>query len=196
MKRVFVGAALAATVTLGMVASAQSTGQPPVQSPPPATAQAPAQQPTEKAPEQPVTIVGCVQLEADYRKANNLGKGGAAGTGAGAGDEFILVNASIQQAGAPAAPAGTTGTSGGTAEGTAFELSGDKEDDVKAFVGKRVEIMGKLKAAHKGPMGATGGATAGKPPEGVDVASADLKLREVDVMSVKETTGTCPAMVK
>ena len=184
MKRVFVGAALAASVSLGMVASAQSTGQPPVQSAPPATAQAPAQQPTEKAPEQQVTIVGCLQPEADYRKAHNLGKGGAVGTGIGAGDEFVLVNASIQEAGAPATP-GTTGTSGATAEGTAFELSGEKEDDLKAFVGKRVEIMGKLKAAEKGPMGATGGATAGKPPEGVDLASADLKLREVDVMSVK-----------
>jgi hypothetical protein len=179
-----------------MVASAQSTGQPPVQSAPPATAQAPAQQPTEKAPAQEVTIVGCVQREEDYRKAHNLGKGGAAGTGVGAADEFVLVNASIAGAAPPAAPTGTAGTAGGAAEGTAFELSGDKEDEVKAFVGKRVEIMGKLKAAEKGPMGTTGGATAGTPPTGVDVASADLKLREIDVVSVKETTGTCPATVK
>ncbi len=191
MKRVFVGAALATTVTLGMVASAQSTGQPP-QAPPPATAQAPAQQPTAKAPEQQVTLVGCVQTEDDYRKAHNLAKGGAVGTGAGSGNEFVLINASLASD-APAA----TGTSGTTAEGKAFELSGDKEGDLKAFVGKRVEIMGKLKAAEKSATGApTGGATAGTPPTGVDVASQDLKLREVDVVSVKESAGTCPAPMK
>jgi hypothetical protein len=196
MKRVFVGSALAMAVTLGMVASAQSTGQPPTQQPP-ATAQSAAQQPTQTAPEQQVTIVGCVQREEDYRKANNLGKGGAVGTGAGAGDEFVLVNASISGANAPAAPTGTAGTPGGTAEGSAFELSGDKEEEVKAFVGKRVEITGKMKAAEKGATGTTGGATAGTPPTGVDVASADLKLREIDVVSVKEsTTGTCPATMK
>ena len=194
MRRVFVGAALAATVTLGMVASAQSTGQTPAQSAP-GTAQAPAQQPTEKAPEQQVTLVGCVQREDDYRKAHNLGKGGTTGTGVGSSDEFVLVGATIAGAAAPAT-SGTTGTSGATAEGTAFELSGEKESELKAFVGKRVEIMGKMKAAEKSPAGATGGATAGTPPTGVDVLSADLRLREVDIASVKETTGTCPATMK
>jgi len=189
MKRVFVGAALATTVTLGMVASAQSTGQPPQA--PPATAQAPAQQPTAKAPEQQVTLVGCVQTEDDYRKANNLGKGGAVGTGVGSGNELVLISASLSSD-----PPAATGTSG-TAEGSAFELSGDKEGDLKAFVGKRVEIMGKLKAAEKSATGApTGGATAGAPPTGVDVASQDLKLREVDEVSVKESAGTCPAPMK
>ena len=186
MKRVFAGSVLAATVTLGMVASAQST---PPQSPP-ATAQAPAQQPTAKAPAELVTLVGCVQTEDEYRKANNLAKGGAVGTGVGSGNEFILVNASIS---APAETA--TGTSGGAM--SAFEISGDKEGDLKAFVGKRVEITGKLKAAEKSATGApTGGATAGAPPAGVDVTSQDLKLREVDIASVKESTGTCPAPMK
>ena len=60
-----------------------------------------------------------------------------------------------------------------------------------AFVGKRVEIVGKLKPAEMGAAGATGGVTAGKPPAGVDVVSKDLKLREVEVTSVKETTGSC-----
>ena len=190
MKRLFVGATLATSVTLGMVASAQST-QPPAQSQPPATAQA---QPMKAAAES-VTLIGCVQSESDYRRANNLGKGGAVGTGVGAGDEFVLINAAKLD---PAAPAGATGTSGTTpAAGTeAYELSGDKEDDVKAFLGKRVEITGKLKAAEMSPAGPTGGATAGAPPAGVDAASKDLKLREIDVISVKEATGTCPAAVR
>ena len=40
----------------------------------------------------------------------------------------------------------------------------------------------------------TGGATAGQPPTEVDVASKDLKLRELEVTSVKEIAGTCPAV--
>ena len=187
MKRWIVGSTFAMAVTLGMVASAQSTGQATPQSPPPATAQA-----DQKAPEQSVTLVGCVQREEDYRKANNLGKGGAVGTGAGAGDEFVLINAAKMTAGQP----GATGTSGTAAEppaGTeAYELTGDKEDELKAHVGKRVEITGTLKAAAVAGGAPTGGATAGAPPSGVDAMSKDLRLREFDVLSFKEAPGTCP----
>ena len=212
MKRVFAGFALAVAVTFGTVAFAQSTGNPPVQSQPPATAQAPAQA-EQKAPAEQVTVEGCIQKESDYRKARNLGAGGAVGTGAGAGDEFILINAmKVTATGTTAAgtatgtaatgtggtPRGTaTGGTGAPAEGDAFELSGDKEESLKDFIGKRVRITGTMKAAEKTTAGATGGKTAGTPPTGVDVASADLRLREIDVISVMEaTTGTCPATMK
>jgi hypothetical protein len=180
MKRLIVGSTLAMAVTLGMVASAQSTQAPPQSPQPQAMAQS-----EQKMPEEAVTVVGCIQKESDYRDAHNLGKGGAAGTGAGAGDEFVLIAAAKVPAGAP----GATGTSGGaTPAGTdAYELSGDKEDDVKAFVGKRVEITGKLKAAKTEAGAPTGGATAAVP------GSSDLKLRELDIVSVKEAAGTCPA---
>jgi hypothetical protein len=137
-----------------------------------------------------------VQSEEDYRKAHNLGKGGTVGTGVGAGNEFVLVSAMKMPA--AGATAGTTGTAGAMAPGTdAFELSGDKESELKAFVGKRVEIMGTMKAAETSATGKpTGGATAGTPPTGVDVASKDLKLREVDIVSIKEATGTCAAAAK
>lgn len=186
-KRLAGAACMSAVVAIGTVAFAQST--PPQQ--PPTSSQAQAQAPQPQKPEaQNVTITGCVQKEADYRAAHNLGSGGAAGTGVGAGNEYVLVNASIGS--------GTVGTTGSETPGAAgamaaFELTGEKESEVGAFVGKRVEIIGKMKAAEIGAAGPTGGATAGKPPTGVDVASKDLKLREVEVSSVKETTGTCPA---
>jgi hypothetical protein len=73
-------------------------------------------------------------------------------------------------------------------------LTGANEAQAAQFVGKRVEIAGKLKAAETGPAGApTGGATAGRPPEGVDVGGKDLKLRELEVTSIKEVAGTCPS---
>jgi hypothetical protein len=129
--------------------------------------------------QQQVTVVGCVQPESEFRKAQDAGRGGAAGTGVGVGNEFVLVNAS---------------TSKGTSADTTFELTGANEGQVKSFVGKRVEIMGTLKAAETDSAGRpTGGATAGRPPEGVDVASKDLRLRELEVSSVKEASGTCPA---
>ncbi len=124
-----------------------------------------------------------VQKESDYRQAQNKGRGGPGGTGVSTGDEFVLTNASMATQGLK---------SDAAAADTAFELTGANEEKVKDFVGKRVQITGKLKAAEVGAAGRpTGGATAGTPPSGVDVASKDLKLRELEVVSVAPATGTC-----
>jgi hypothetical protein len=157
-------------------------------------AQAPAQQ--APAAEPSTTIVGCVVREADYRRTADAGRGGVAGTGIGAGNEFVLINASAKAA-APAGAAGAgaataTGTSGATGADT-YELTGPNEGQLQAHVGKRVELAGRIKAAEVGASGPTGGPTAGAPPKGVDVASKDLQLREFEVTSVREATGTCPA---
>jgi hypothetical protein len=186
MRYLCAGTVLAAFLSVVCITAQAQTSQPPQNPSPSATQQ------TTKAPEEQVTIVGCIQREADYRRAHNLGKGGAVGTGAGVQNEFVVINAAVLKTPAPAdAPAGTTGTPEGT---EAYELTGKNESDAGSFVGRKVEIIGKLKAAETGPAGTTGGATAGKPPTGVDVVSKDLKLRELDVISVKESTGTCPAM--
>jgi len=135
--------------------------------------------------------VGCVQREVDYRKAHDDGKGGVAGTGVGAGNEFVLINAAVSPggSGAAAAPTGTAGATGGTA----YELTGSGEGQAAQFVNKRVEVMGMFKAAETAAGAPTGGPTAGTPPSGVDALSKDLKLREFEVTSVKESTGNCPA---
>ena len=76
----------------------------------------------------------------------------------------------------------------------AYELTGPGEGQAAAFVGKRVEVMGRMKAEEIGASGPTGGPTAGAPPSGVDVTSKDLKLREFEVTSIKAAaTGSCPA---
>jgi hypothetical protein len=139
-----------------------------------------------------VTIVGCVVRESDYRRARDAGKGGVAGTGVGVGNEFILTNASMAPAPGSSAGAGPVGTSGTTT--MAYELTGANEKQAESFVGKRVEISGTLKAAEGSAAKPTGGPTAGEPPAGIDVTSKDLKLRELEVSSVRaSTTGTCPA---
>lgn len=167
----------AGLLTLCTVAFAQEGGQP--QKPQPGAGTAPGGE---------ITVTGCIQREADYRQARDAGKGGAAGTGVGAGNEFILMNASAK-AGADSGPVGTSG-----AAATAYELTGSGEGQAAQFVGKRVEIIGRLKAAETSASGKpTGGATAGPPPSGVDATSKDLQLRELEVSSVKEATGACPA---
>ena len=170
-----------ASVVFGMAVFAQTPPQSPNQTP-----SSTAQQ-TRPSGDQQVTVTGCVQREADYRRARDAGRGGVVGTGVGAGNEFVLANAAMSGA----APTGTAGTS---STGTAYELTGKNEGQVQQYVGKRVEISGMLKAAATTASGQpTGGATAGAPPRGVDVTSQDLKLRELEVTSVKEATGSCPA---
>lgn len=181
------GVCAAALMALNMAAFAQAT-QSPAQSTPATPAQAapapPPQAPAAKpaAADQTVTLTGCIQREADFRKARDAGKGGVAGTGVGAGNEFVLVASASPAPGAPAAPA-ATGTSGSA---MAYELTGANEGQAAQFVGQRVEIMGRVKAGDP-----AGGPTAGKPPAGVDVASADLKLRELEITSIKASTGSC-----
>jgi hypothetical protein len=181
-----VSACVATVLTFGIVGFGQEPTQPPAQ-------------PGRTSADQQVTITGCIQREADYRQARDAGRGGVAGTGVGAGNEFVLTNASMSTSSTPGAkpgaePASPTGTAGSAAAAIAYELTGPNEGQVGQYVGRRVEISGKLKAAEAGPTGQpTGGATAGQPPRGVDVASKDLKLRELEVSSVRETTGTCPA---
>jgi hypothetical protein len=140
-------------------------------------------------------VTGCIQREADYRKARDAGRGGVAGTGVGAGNEFVLVNASMAAAGAGASRAGSgaAGTSGTAAE---YEITGTNEGQAAQFVGKRVEITGMLKAADTRAGQPTGGPTAGKPPEGVDVAGRDLKLRELEITTIKDSSGAgaCPVL--
>ena len=181
--------ALSAAVMLGgsMAVFAQATAQAP--GPPqtptttkPATTQA-------GAAGQTVTVIGCVQREEDYRKANNLGRGGVAGTTVGAGNEFILANAMMSPpaGGGAAAPSASTATAG-----VAYEVTGSNEGQLAQHVNRRVEISGMLKPAETGAAGTTGGPTAGAPPRGVDVASKDLKLRELEVTSVRTASGTCP----
>jgi hypothetical protein len=163
-----------------------------------------AQQPTEPQSQpdarsstaQQITVTGCVQKESDYRRAQDAGRGGIAGTGVGAENEFVLADVTASSGtpetrptGEPPSPTGTAG-----AKPLAYELTGPNEGQVGAHVGRRVEISGKLKAAETVGGQPTGGTTAGQPPAGVDVASKDLKLRELEVTSVREVTGTCPTV--
>ena len=90
----------------------------------------------------PIYLVGCIQKESDYRRQQGIGKGGFLGTGAGSGDEYVLVNASRGSG-------GTTGDCAATGGGDAYELTGSGESDLEQFLGHRVAISGTLKSSGK-----------------------------------------------
>ena len=189
----------------GMVAFGQGTQQNPTTTQQPTTQQPATRdaQPTPRtqgatAAGQQVTVSGCIVREADYRRTQNAGGGGVAGTGVGQGNEFILTNAMMGSgAGATAGAGGATaggsvGTAGAgagasaTAGGAtmAFELSGSGEGQAAQFVGRRVEVTGMLKDTGAGAN--AGGPTANAP------LSNDLQLRELEVTSVRASaSGTC-----
>jgi hypothetical protein len=118
----------------------------------------------------PITLVGCVVREADYRRQHEAARGGFLGLGGGVGDEFILVNASRGTTG----PDGDCGTLTG---GEDFELTGSEEEAVEAFVGQRVVLTGMLKEADVDPE--TRRPTGGRPSDG------ELRLFEVNVETVQ-----------
>ena len=176
--RISCGAGCAALLAFAVAASAQQPTQPPAGA--------------GSTTDQEVTVTGCVQKESDYRQARDAGKGGVVGTGVGAGNEFVLINASSGAAAEPTTPTGTSGSAASSM--AAYEVTGPNEGQLAGHIGKRVEIRGKVKAAEVTAGGKpTGGATAGEPPRGVDVGGKDLKLRELEITSVREVAGTCPA---
>ena len=126
-----------------------------------------------RQPETPVTLTGCIQREADFRKTHDLGKGGVADTGAGAGNEYVLIDAS--RGTAPAANIDCS-FQGGV---EAYELTGRRERDLRPYVGKVVQISGTMKEAKTKPLPSGEPAPAG----GFDPLKKDLRLFEVEVTS-------------
>ena len=188
MKKLFTGGICSAVVLAsGMAVFAQQPPAPPTAgSAPPA-----AQEPAPPSAAQQMTVTGCVQREADYRRSKDAGKGGVANTGVGAGNEFVLVGASAAGAAASASPrpSETVGTSG--AAGDAYELTGSGEGQLEQYVGKKVELVGKPKAM--GP----GGAAANRPAQAAEEAvGKDLKLREFEVISVRAAAGECAPIAR
>jgi hypothetical protein len=206
---------IAVVMGASMALFAQTTERPGL-----ATTSRTQQQPAATAPaEGSVTLVGCVQREAEYRRAQGAGRGGAAGTGAGVGNEFVLVRPSTaappdaQTPGAPPTASATLQTAG-MATG-AYELTGPGEGQLEQYVGRRVEIVGKMKSGPTAmsdrapaitvtvPESTTGrpdvsstevASPSGRPARpagGVAITGHDLHLRELEVVSVREATGSC-----
>ena len=146
----------------------------------------------------PLTLTGCIQREADYRRATGSGSGGV-GFGVGLGDEFVLIN-SVRS--------GTSSTSearegstvndiaaakspcGAASGGEAFELTGAQERELGRLVGRRVEIVGVLKPGKDAPVGTSGTETRTDTTglNKLNPWAQDLNLQEVEITSFRESS--------
>jgi hypothetical protein len=95
-----------------------------------------AQQPARSAADI-ITVVGCVQREADYRTQIADGKGGTAGTGLGAGNEFVL-------RGVRTVSTETLKPTGGpnTRFEDVYSVTGNMESELAKAVGRQVAVSG------------------------------------------------------
>jgi hypothetical protein len=91
-----------------------------------------------------VTLIGCVQPEKDYRADLGAKKGGPLGSGAGQGNEYVLVKAK---------PAPGSGDRASSREAVAtagqqgdYLLTGKTEDELKRAIGRQIEVVGVVQA--------------------------------------------------
>ena len=134
----------------------------------------------------PVTAVGCLEREKDYRKQHSEGRGGFLRTGNGASNEYILVNAMIGVSSMhvePVTEAESVNCLGSPDNGQAFELTGHNEKNLYPLVGRRVVINGMLKHAKHDPqaVGTSGTFTPVPTNGGIDITGGELALREINV---------------
>ena len=98
-----------------------------------------APQAQEKPPANEIAVIGCVELERDYRARKESGKGGVLGSGVGVGNEFVLTNA--RRIAAPGRGRGAAlGTSG--TPGIDYSLTGRLERELLRSVGRQIEVVG------------------------------------------------------
>lgn len=186
MRQNRIGAAALAALCSGVLISAQA--QTPAS---PQTPTSPQQsQASKPSPSAVTTIVGCV-----YREADVPGRAPNVAERAGVLEDYILAEMSPTPAGTPGAgaPPAPTGTSGAAQKlGTMYKLEFAEDGKLRALVGKRVEVTGRVdkEAGDSAATPATSPATS----QADKVLGRDrIDLAEFEVSSIRETAGACPA---
>ena len=134
----------------------------------------------------PITLVGCIMRESDFRDMYGPGRSGPRGPGIGLRNEYMIVDAHEVSAGGSGVTE-TTGTCPPAPGGfpTAYELTGPRETEVAPFLGHRVELTGMQKHAKTRAVGTSG---VREPTGGFDPLGHELHLFEVEVSSVREAS--------
>jgi hypothetical protein len=160
-------AALALTVTMPIVTSAQDQ------------------------PERPITLVGCVMTEAEYRDTYGPGLSGPRGPGIGLRNEYMMVDArETTTADAPIPAEQVACPAAGTTFPTAYELTGPRETEIAEYVGRRVVLTGIQKEAHVRPVGTSGIV---RPTGGFDPLGHEMHLFEVEIERFRDVNATLAA---
>jgi hypothetical protein len=137
-----------------------------------------------------ITVAGCVQNETAVLK-----RAPAAGD-VGMSDEFVLVQSTLNPrpdtdqppAGTP--PVGTSGTLSNF--GKVYRATGDKETELKAYAGQRVEITGAFKKAEDAAAELAAVGPSGRVVTG-DLTPANTP--EITITAIRPVPGACPPAV-
>jgi hypothetical protein len=197
-----------ALASAGVVAAQSTATQDPNRPQTPTTTQ----QPSTAAMAQTTTVVGCL-----YRERDVPGRTPNVAERAGVLEDYIL--ASVEKKQSAGTPGQTTPEATGTSgmKHSMFKLEHMEDDKLRALVGKRVEVTGKIDAddMHHGAAagaatatttgtatGAATGTTTGttgaqsgtqQPKRDRSLGPDDIELPEFEVTSIREIEGTCPA---
>jgi hypothetical protein len=133
------------------------------------------------------TLTGCV-----YREQDVPGRAPNVAERAGILEDYILAEVSQEPAAKAESTAtpGATGTAGATrAAGSMYKLEMVSDEKLKAMVGKRVEVTGRVDTES--------GDAKGQPPARTSqtdqvIGRDQLNLSEFEVTSIREIAGTCP----
>jgi hypothetical protein len=145
----------------------------------------------------PVTLVGCVMKEKDYRKQHDLHKGGWLNSGAGTSNEYVLIDAVPGPVNTLTPAEADCSTRVG---GRDYELKGgaERKRNLEAFIGRRIEISGVLDHADTEVTVGTSGDVVATRPTGGHISqprALDLKLFEVKMDSFREIPIAQPVAV-
>ena len=156
------------------------------QSPPPGVPRPSTQPPTQPpaattTAQTTATLVGCL-----YRESQVPGRTPNIAERAGVLEDYILAGAAMPVSPRPGSPA-AVGTSGSVpSTGNMYKVEKISDERLKALVGKRVEVSGRIDPEASG----LGGASARDHGPGPD----RINLPEFEASSIREISGTCPAV--
>jgi hypothetical protein len=163
----------------GVVANAQTA----------AGQQQPPQTPTTATEQASTTVEGCI-----YREQDIPGRTPNVAERQGVLEDYILVaDAKASGAVGTSGTAGTGGVSGSAsiAAPKMFKLEHADDEKLRALIGKRVTVVGKVDAEKSDSKTATG--TSGTAGTDRSMGPDKINLPEFEVTSISESTGTCPA---
>jgi len=142
--------------------------------------------PEVRSPQSGMTLSGCL-----YHEDQIPGRTPNVAERAGVLEDYILAGAStVDSQGRPGATPGATGTAGSNQPliGNMYKVDGPADERLKALVGKRVEVMGRID-----PQGAGAARAPGAPTPDRGLGPDEINLPEFEATSIREISGTCPA---
>jgi hypothetical protein len=130
------------------------------------------------------TLIGCL-----YNEDQVPGRTPNVAERAGILEDYILANATVKTGqGKP----GATGTSGTVpASGGMYKIEKIADEKLKALVGKKVEVTGRIDPQHAQKAGP--GSATGAPTPDVGPSPDRINLPELEASSIREISGQCPA---